>query len=118
MKQKWLITLNVFLFWALHLSVIFSIQTPTGGGAGMASLGIFVISLGSLSASGSVGVLVLIVAHLMKRFDKLAIRPRLYVGVLLSLLIACMLFQGGMFLANGGEVNSFFLEALKDAAGI
>jgi hypothetical protein len=29
-----------------------------------------------------------------------------------------MLFQGGMFLANGGEVNSFFLEGFKDAAGI
>jgi hypothetical protein len=114
MKQKWLITLNVFLIWALHLTVLFCIQPGSGGGAGWGNLGVLVIGGISLIVSASVGFLVLVVTHLMKRFNKQAKNPRFSVGAILSLLILCMVFQGVLVMANKGEVESLFLELIKE----
>ena len=114
MKQKWLITLNVLLFWALHLSVFFCYPVDTSPGSGYAALGFIVIFLYSFLVSVSVGLVTLVVAHLMKRFNKQASNPRLSVGILLSLLVLCTIIQTVLFVANGGKPDSLFLEIIKD----
>jgi len=118
MKQKWLITLNVFLFWALLMSVHFCYPSPgTGGGASYAGYYI-VIVIYSLLVSVPVGLVILVVVHLMKRFNKQAGNPRLSVGILISLLVLCMVIQAVLFLANGSKPNSLLLEIIIDAVGI
>ena len=119
MKQKWLITLNVFLIWVLHLTVLFCIPSDSGsgGGAGFGNLVAIVVGGISLMVSASVGLIVLVVTHLMKRFNKQAKNPRFSVGVILSLLILCMAFQGVSVMANKGKVESLVLEMIKGGIG-
>ena len=117
MKRKWLITLNVFLIWVLHLTVLFCIPPASGGGAAWGNLGVLVIGGISLIVSASVGLLVLVVTHLMKRFNKQAKNPRFPVGVIISLLILCIVFQGLSVMANKGKVESLFLEMIKEGIG-
>ena len=81
-------------------------------------LGFIVIFLYSFLVSVSVGLVALVVAHLMKRFNKQASNPRLSVGILISLLVLCMVIQAVLFLANGSKPNSLLLEIIIDAVGI